>query len=428
MAPKDTPPASPARPPQVSGQNEDEEDQLGEEEELQQEDVVEVIDLDELEDQAVGEDEAMLDEEPELDNSSLTFSEHGGKSVFAVALSHNGQLVLSGGEDDCAYLWTADSGEVRIKLDGFKDSVVAVGFNHNGGLIAAADMGGQIRCWKASASYEQVWDFETGSDVTAMRWHPSANVLLAATAESELWMWRLPSGDSKVMSGGGERAEAMALLADGRRCAVSYGDGAVKVFELRSGQAGVSVTSDSQSAAPALVARDDGNLVAAGHVDGTARVYNVQTGKVVATFACGQGPSQAPDEGEDDQNEDAGRTVESVLFGSLGDAAVLITGTLEGSVSIWDLGAQTLRLTAKLEEGVVKMAWRNGQPGQLLASTLGGRVHVLDARSGQVLLTCAGHRKAILDMDQSKDGHILVTSSDDGTCKVYKLTELLTKE
>ena len=77
---------------------------------------------------------------------------------------------------------------------------------------------------------KQVWKFDT-SDISWLDWHSGAsNVLFAGTEESELWMWKVPSGDSKVYMGSGEKVEAAILMPDGKRIAVAYGDGNIKMF------------------------------------------------------------------------------------------------------------------------------------------------------------------------------------------------------
>jgi len=112
--------------------------------------------------------------------------------------------------------------------------------------------------------------------------------------------------------------------------------------------------------------------------------------------------------------------VESLLFGTLGDVSVLVTGSLDGTVNVWDLSTQASRLAVSVGAGVVKLSWRrksNGADscsgtaaatittsatGQLLVATLGGVVRLLDIREGKVLADCSGHSKAILDFDQSR--------------------------
>ena len=39
------------------------------------------------------------------------------------------------------------------------------------------------------------------ASLQSMFWHPSSNILFATTVDSELWMWKIPSGESKIYAG-----------------------------------------------------------------------------------------------------------------------------------------------------------------------------------------------------------------------------------
>jgi len=41
--------------------------------------------------------------------------------------------------------------------------------------------------------YTEEWAFDVG-DILWLRWHPVANVLFCGTTDSEMWMWKIPSG------------------------------------------------------------------------------------------------------------------------------------------------------------------------------------------------------------------------------------------
>lgn len=462
--PDDTPPASP-------NPLEDGNGGLEEEEILAEGDAMQIIDLDEMMEGGEGEDEDEMEDgdlaPPPEDNSVIVFQKHQ-KAVFSGDFHPrlNG-VCVSGGEDDRAYVWTwkkgdgraaaaGEEGEITIvhgeSEDPFKDSVVFVRFNKDGTLLALADMAGNIKVRRVSSesdgsvvvSKEVVWEFETG-DITWLEWHPGANVLFATTDGSELWMWKIPSGDSKVYLGNGEKAEGAVIMPDGKRVAVGYGDGSIKVFDLKSGDVVHSLTdastSHSPSAVTALAAKD--NLLATGGADGVAKVFNVQSGKNIATFVHGNrgsgrnaersaSTSAAAEgaEGGDASSESSERgesTVESILFNSADtNNLTLLTGTLDGNVSVWDVSSHVKRHTVNVGDGVVKMSWRKGSTSnqQLFVATLDGKVSVVDPRSGRVVGECSGHREAVLDFAQTSDGQFVMTCSDDSECRVFDVNKI----
>ena len=259
------------------------------------------------------------------------------ESVFCCALHPKGTYFASGGEDDRAVVRDANTGDLYMEsAEGcFKDSVVHVAFSQGEGtFLAAADMSGVIKVWKVAAK-EVVWEFET-TDITSLFWHQSANILFATTVDSELWMWKIPSGDSKIYSGHGERAECAELLPDGKRVVVGYADGTMKLFDLKTGAMEKRFSDGSSSHAHAvncLAARQDNVIFASGGVDGVAKIHNAQTGKNLGAFDC-RGPSQsdgAPNRA-DDEDEESSSAVEAMLFTPPEDN-FLVTGSLQGTVT-----------------------------------------------------------------------------------------------
>ena len=420
MGEDNTPPASPSN--EIMDMLEPDEDEL-----------VEVIDLDENEpiDDDDNDDEnnvegaASQDVIPEEvhDNSDLVFKEHTD-AVFCVDIQPDSEdpLVASGGQDDTCYLWNLKSGKVMKKLDNFKDSVVHVKFNFNGTYLAVADMAGTIYVLKTlpNITQEPVWSFETG-DITWLDWHPGANVLFAGTEDSSLWMWKIPSGHSKIFQGNGEKVESAQVLPDGRRVVVGYSDGSIRVFDLKSEEVLHSASIfDSKASIVSLDVRSDNTLVALGNVDGEVKIFNVQSGKVVAHF---QNSAKKSKIDEDYNQEEANNeAIESVLF-STPEGNQVITGNLDGMLSVWDLSSQVSKLCTKVGTGLVKLKWL--KTSLILAATLDGLIRIIDPRSGNVIEDCSGHTQQILDFSISKCGQYLVSTSDDHSCRVYEIEKLL---
>jgi len=393
-------------------------------------DIIEVIDLDDntnLEDVADqliaaggGEyEEDMEEDDSELDVTEMAkrvFSDHKG-SVFAIAVSPS-NLAVTGGEDDLAHIWEIDTGNKIFTCTGHKDSITSVGFNHDGSLLATGDMAGFVQVWNV-ASQSKVWEFETG-DLNWMKWHHASNVLLAGTNEGELWMWLVPQGNTRTFPNYGVPTNNGDLMKDGKRAVLGYEDGSVRVFDLKTTEL-VHAFSEGlaqDSAITSIATHHNNTLIIAGTLDGSARVYNANNGKIVCTLNCQVIlPSEEGDEMS--SSDEPNHTVEVVGFcPTLPHIAV--TGTLAGFITVWDVNTQQSRHVIAQGCGSSQFAWHPTEP-ILFTAGLDGAIRAYDVRSGQALEKYTGHTQSILAIDVTRDGTSLVSSSDDGTARVFSL-------
>lgn len=406
----------------------------GQEVDLNEDDVIEIIDEDgeqnggeiavemgdmDLEHYDEEEDDISNDEmlqegtlaPPTSDDAETCFNAHKG-SVFSCVLEPGGQsLAISGGEDDKAFVWNTSNGEVVLECSGHKDSVTCVGFNFDGTLAATGDMSGIVKVWKVETKKE-IWSFE-GSDLEWLRWHPLANVLLGGTSEGDVWMWKIPSGDCKMMQGHGCQSTCGKIMPDGKRCIVGYEDGSCKVWDLKDQVCLHHIKKGGHNHTDSITCIDchkDNVMALTGSVDGTAKLVNTNTGKVVATFPAG------------DVDETIGDTnsVECLEFSP--NQSMVAVGSLNGLLSIWDIPTQKLRHHCRAETGIVRVRWDSSSPVVCLGG-LDGRVQLWDSRSGQRLSTYEGHSSEILDLDLSSDGNTILSASGDGTCRIFKVTQ-----
>lgn len=397
----------------------DSENVEGLDEVISPDDVVEIIELDDngvvvdaVED--VGIEEASDEEEMEgalgtedvKDMADLVFDKHTD-AVFSVSIDpQTCDLVVTGGQDDKAYVWRLTTGEVLFECTGHKDSVTCTGFSHDGIYVATADLSGHVIVWKV-ATKEQVFSFEC-SDAEWLKWHPASHVLFLGTVDGEVWMWKIPSGDCKTLQSHGCTASCGVVMADGKRMCVGYDDGSIKLWDLKSGtvQTSVSGSSAHRSTVLSLDINPLNNLIISGSTDVTAKIINGATAKVLTTFDC-----SSPDAEEN--------SVEAVGFSPT--HAFAATGTVAGVLSIWDTNTQICRHSCKHDAGIVSLQWDKLSP-LVYTSCLDGAVRLWDARSGELTSTWTGHIDSILGFDISKDGNWLVTVSEDKTARVFSLS------
>uniref|UniRef100_A0A4W3HC69 Angio-associated, migratory cell protein n=1 Tax=Callorhinchus milii TaxID=7868 RepID=A0A4W3HC69_CALMI len=308
------------------------------------------------------------------DHSELTFSRHS-KAVFCVSLdAGSSSLVVTGGEDDQAFVWRLSDGEVVLHCAGHKDSVISASFSHDSSMVATGDMSGLIMVWKLETR-KRVWSFEVG-DLQWMAWHPVAPVLLAGTDEGSVWMWKVPGGECKTFPSPGSQATCGVILPDGKRAVVGYEDGTVRVWDLKQGSPLHVVKGAEGHCGPlTCVACDrNGSLVLTGSVDCTVKLLNTTTGKVVGVLCMGSS-TRGCEDGEE--------------------------------------------LPAA---GIVQLRWEC-HTALLYTASLDGVVRMWDARTGSMQSEYRGHRAEILDFAVNKEASAIVTASGDHTAKVFCLQQ-----
>ncbi|XP_012674359.1 angio-associated migratory cell protein [Clupea harengus] len=351
--------------------------------------------------------------EEAVDDSELTFSRHTG-SVFCVSLDpQTNSLAVTGGEDDKAYVWTVNDGEVLFECTGHKDSVTCATFSHDSKLVASGDMGGLIKVWKVE-SKEEIWSFEVG-DLEWLEWHPCAPVLLAGTADGNVWMWKVPGGDCKTLHGPGCQATSGKIMLDGKRAVVGYEDGSVRLWDLKQGNAihVIKGIDGHQGALTCLDTNKDGSLVLTGSVDGQAKLINTITGKVLCAFSIESVKAK-----DSMMDEEQSNSVESVGFCKV--LPLVAVAYLDGTLAVYDLSTQTLRHRCQHEAGIVHLQWEESS-SMVATCSLDGVVRLWDARSGSMVSECRGHGAEILDFTLNSEASIVVTAAGDHKAKVFCL-------
>ncbi|XP_022531067.2 angio-associated migratory cell protein [Astyanax mexicanus] len=350
--------------------------------------------------------------EAEQDDSELTFSKHTG-SVFCISLDPvTNNLAVTGGEDDKAYVWSVADGEVLFECTGHKDSVTCAGFSYDSKLVSSGDMSGLIKVWKVETK-EEIWSFEVG-DLEWLQWHPAAPVLLAGTADGNVWMWKMPSGECKTFPGPNCQATSGKILPDGKRMMVGYEDGTLRLWDLKLGQIIHLIKGHDGHQGPltSMECSKDGNLVLTGSVDGEAKLINTATGKVLGSF------SVENSEAKNTADQQDSNSVESVGFCNV--LPLVAVAYLDGTLAVYDLGTQSLRHRCKHEVGIVHLQWEE-ESAVVATCNLGGAVTLWDARSGNMVSEYRGHSAEILDFVLNREGSIAVTAGGDHKAKVFCL-------
>ena len=316
-----------------------------------------------------------------------------------------------GGEDDKAFVWNLENSELIKEIPGHKDSVTFVDFSNNGKYFVTADMGGGVQVWTVS-DYSLKWSFDF-SDIEWLHWHPVAIVLFIGTVDGDIYM-TVPSGDCKILSGGGHKTTAGCILPNGKQLFAGYENGNLVLWDLKSTTQAFSLKGDHghQDTVNCVASSSSNALLVSGSYDGKVKVINANNGKILSTFDAG-----FPQSNGDTENT----SVECVSFST--DTLFVLSGSLSGVLAVWDISAQRLRHECKhpIGAGVTKLMLDPSVVYHVFTGALDGVLRLWDIRSGECLKQWCGHRDAILDFRITKDSQKIVSASDDGTVKIFEV-------
>lgn len=281
--------------------------------------------------------------------------------VTSVAISPNGQFLVSGSFDKTVKIWALPSGELLHNLNEHSQGVGSVTVSPDGKSLASGNGIGQIRLWQLS----------TGKQLRALDGHSS---------------WVL----------------ALAYSPNGRTLASGSEDGTIKLWDVETGELRYALSGHSDRVW-SVTFNPRSPLLASSSYDGTIKLWNINTGKLLHTLRSNS------------------RRVFSVAISPNGK--ILASGSSNGTIQLWQLSTgQVLRTLHRHYAAVQSMVF---SPDGLTLATSGGSldptIKLWDTDTGELLGVLDGHSDTVHSLSISSDGKVLASGSEDNTIKIWQV-------
>jgi cytochrome c len=276
---------------------------------------------------------------------------HGGP-VRAIAISGDGNSVLSGSFDTAAIRWSLKTESAEQVLRFHSDAVNAVTFLKDR-RMATAGADARIAIWTTGRQQPDTIFEGHGAPIVSLAVSPNGTRIASASWDHTVRIWSLGDGAQQVLEGHAQNVNGVAFVPDGRSL-VSVGyDRELRIWPLAGGTPNVItltsplnavavapdgeivtggadgklcfLTSEGQESGDvqaaqtpivALAISKDGTLIAAAAIGGAVAVVDRKARSIARTLA------------------DYGSPVWSVAF--LPDSATLLTGGADGKIRRWN--------------------------------------------------------------------------------------------
>ncbi len=291
--------------------------------------------------------------------------------VMGLAVSHDGKLALTAGNDRHARLWDVAKSAPALTPWTYPNVAAAVAFSPDDRLAAIGGRGAVV----------ELRDVKTGKLVHQWQAYKGEGV----------WVWNLAfSPDGKSLLTGGSYAAQLWSVPDGKK---------------------IGKPMAHESEARLAIFSPDGRFVLTGSHDDTARIWSTGGGEPLSPAL--------PHYGD----------VKCAAFRP--DGAVVATGSADGTVRLWEVPGGRPLLAPLFHEswirpdaGMVRTVAFSPDGANLVTGCDDGTARLWNAADG-TLITVLQHRGAVNSVAFSPDGKTVLTGSGDRTARLWTLPQAL---
>lgn len=221
--------------------------------------------------------------------------------VTSVAMSADGQQIVSGSWDGTVKIWDTSSGKETLTLKGHTDGVemtearrshvfgnragiLCIALSADGQRVVSGSQDGTVRVWDASSGDELITLLGHTARVNSVALSADGNRIISGSLDGTVQVWNAWSGEEILMlRGSTDEVTSVILSTDGKRIVSGSSDGTVQVWDASTGQKTLTLM-EHTARVTSVAFSADARLLVSGSDDRTLKVWNAGSRAKVAAF------------------------------------------------------------------------------------------------------------------------------------------------
>ncbi len=334
---------------------------------------------------------ALLKRQYQEEYASLrhTLTGHSGK-VISIAISPDGESLISGCTDKSIKIWNLKTGEFVRNLTKNSGEISSIAVSHDGNLLA-------VGTYETPRSNVKVWHLQTGKLIHTLLGHHKPVNVVAMSPVSVL----SPEGTGQILASGGNKIKVWNLQKGDKSGGNLQSD---RISTLWHSSVVNTIAISPVSPASAL---GISTILVSGTGDQKIKLWNPHTGELLRTLTGHSG------------------AVNSVAIGSTGVGDILFSGSADKTIKIWKLATGKILHTLTGHTDAVKSVAVSPNGDILISGSTDNTIKIWRWETGEVLQTLTGHSGTVNQVAISPDGEYIASCSADKTIKIWQINKVI---
>jgi WD40 repeat protein len=368
------------------------------------------------------------------------FKGHQGP-VNSVAITTDGQTIVSGGFDGTVRMWNRKGQPLGEPFKGHRGNVNSVAISTDGQIIVSGGEDGTVRMWNRKGQPLNEPPKGLERPVSSIAISADGQTIVSGGYYGNVRMWnRNGQPEGEFFEGHQGYVTSVAISADGQTIVSGSEDGTVRMWN-RNGQPLGEPFKGHQSFVLSVAISTNGQTILSGGYDGTVRMWNRNgqpegepfkghLGMVLSVIISPDGQTivSGGEDGtvrmwnrkDEPQGEPFKRPLPSAISVVIStDGQTIVSGGYDGTIRMWNRNGQPLGEPFKGHEGYVRSVAISTDGKTILSGGEDGTVRMWNRKGQPLGEPFKGHHGPVSSVAISTGEQTIVSGGYDGTVRMW---------